>query len=132
MNNILTVFLDIDGVLRRHSAKQYKLELPLVANLQRWIAKQTKEVELVISSTWRYVYTLDQIRAMFPITLRFKIVGQTPTLINACEHQRYKEVIAYNHKYGIENWVAFDDQPDLFPSGISNVVAINGEEGFQL
>ncbi len=127
---MLTVFLDIDGVLRRNSAPKYKLEAPLVTKLGHWIRVQEKEVELVISSTWKDAFPLDEIRSMFPLALRVKIVGRTPTLTGG-DYPRFDEVKAYNIKHGVEEWIAFDDQPDLFPPGLPNVVAIDGEIGFQ-
>ena len=129
--DILTVFLDIDGVLRRTSAPKYKLESALVTNLERWVASRKEAVEIVISSTWKDAFSLDYIRALFPLALRVKIVGRTPTLTGPhITYPRYEEVMEYNRTHGVDKWIAFDDQPSLFPATRS-LVAIDGAVGFQ-
>lgn len=130
----MTIFLDIDGVLRRHSFPKYRLEPELVANFESWVTARRMPVEIVISSSWKDAFSLDEIRAHFPETLRPMIVGATPALPGRIhDDQRYREVLAYVSARSVEEpWRIIDDQPSLFPRDVANLIVIDGEEGFQL
>ena len=46
---------------------------------------------------------------------------------------RHLEILAYLRKHDLEDvdWIALDDQPDLFPPGLSNLIVCDPEKGFQ-
>lgn len=134
----MLVFCDFDGVLRRESAPKYQLEADLVANLAQFVADLESKgdiVEIVIASTWRTAFSLDELRSHFPIELRLKIVGTTPTLNlrQDIEHPRYLEIRAYLKKHNREGveWLAIDDQATLFPPGLDRLLVCDPEQGFQ-
>lgn len=131
----LIVFLDIDGCLRRNSAPKYQLEPHLVENLELYVSELEKNgqlVELVISSSWKDAFTIDEIRSHFPPSLLLKIVGAIPTL--GPDNSRYREVLAYLKSNGREGerWVAIDDDPLGFPPNLKNLILCDPEEGFFL
>lgn len=132
----LLVFLDIDGCLRRNSAPLYQLEPHLVENLERFVAELEKDgsqVEVVISSSWKDAFTLDEIRGHFPASLRPKIVGAIPTLTTVAAFPRYREIRAYLKANGLtgSEWLAVDDDPLGFPPNLKNLILVDPEEGFQ-
>lgn len=128
-----TIFLDIDGVLRRHTSPKYQLESDLVANFERWVHAQGRSVEIVISSTWKDAFTLDEIRSHFPESTRKVIVGATRVLAGRIhDDQRYREILAYVSVNSVkEPWRIIDDQPSLFPRNLASLIVVIGEEGFQ-
>ena len=72
----MILFLDIDGVLHPDPPQpdQRLRSLPrLVAVLQDFPL-----VEIVISSLWREHLSLDQLRELFPLDLRKRIIDVTP------------------------------------------------------
>ncbi|HEX9722695.1 MAG TPA: HAD domain-containing protein [Vicinamibacteria bacterium] len=127
------VFLDIDGTLRRTSAPKYQLEGHLVENLEMFLVSRREDSQVVITSSWKDVYTLDRIRAHFPSSLQ-QIVGTTPALETVREHQWYREIRAYLKKNGLEesDWIAIDDQAELFPAGLKNLILVDASVGFEV
>ena len=130
----LVLFLDIDGCLRRNSAPKDQLEGHLVENLERFVAElERKEpVRIVITSTWKIGYGIDEIRSRFPSYLRLKITGATPSF-PAADGSRYEEIRTYLRLNGLEraNWIAIDDDPFGFPPNPENLILVDPEEGFQ-
>ena len=130
---VLILFLDIDGCLRRSSTPLYKLESHLVENLERFVAELEKggPVEIVITSTWKTAFSLDQIRSHFPHSLRLKIIGATPSF-PAADGSRYEEIRTYLRLNGLErkNWIAIDDDPFGFPPNLENLILVDPEVGF--
>ncbi len=54
------IFLDFDGVLRRLSSDPGKFEEDLLSNFENMIRKH-EHLKIVITSTWRLVYSLSEI-----------------------------------------------------------------------
>ena len=129
------LFLDIDGCLRRESAPSYKLERHLVENLERFVAELETDgpVEIVITSTWKTAFSLDEIRSHFPPSLRLKIIGATPSF-PAADGSRYEEIRTYLRLNGMErkNWLAIDDDPFGFPPNPENLLLVDPEVGFMV
>lgn len=111
----MILFLDIDGVLHpliprkdRPASEAAQLSyLPRLAD----VLSLYPDVQIVISSTWRTTRTLDQLRALFPVTLQHRLIGVTPVL----DESRYPggreiEALAWldAHSKG-EEWIALDD-----------------------
>lgn len=128
------LFLDIDGVLRRSSSPVFKLEPHLVKNLERFVSELEKEsnVEIVITSTWKTAFELNELRSRFPPLLRLKVIGVTPSF-PARDGARYEEIQAYLKANGLEEkkWLAIDDDPLGFPPKLQNLLLCDPEEGFQ-
>jgi hypothetical protein len=124
------LFLDIDGVLRRQNASRDRLEAaPLEAfeNAMRWIP----DGEIVIASSWREGFSLDELRGFFPEELRARIVGITPLALSRDSHGRHREVLAYLRRHGLQNrpWIAIDNDREHYPPGCE-VLLIDGSVGF--
>jgi hypothetical protein len=115
------LFLDFDGVLHPvggppgHSLPFEHMHA-LEAVLRRWPALQ-----VVIASSWREHYELEQLRDFFADDLRDRVVGVTPVLEREGEFavgRRQKECLAWLAANAPEaRWLALDDDATLYESG---------------
>lgn len=110
------LFLDIDGVLnssrffhahpnRQWSGRDEPIDPSAIVLLQRLVDETRCEV--VVSSSWRYMYSLDRLREMFERhQLRARIRGVTPIF----NDERGQEIAAYlaTEPSGLP-FVIFDD-----------------------
>ena len=109
----MILFLDIDGVLHPDPPQpdQRLRSLPrLVAVLQDFPL-----VEIVISSLWREHLSLDQLRELFPLDLRKRIIDVTPIaerIDGWLPARREGEILEWLEGSGRadEPWLALDDQ----------------------
>lgn len=133
----LLCFLDLDGVLRRESAPRYRLERHLVERFEIWLREQDARygsVEIVISSSWKDAFSLEEIRRHFDsayVALRIRAV--TPTLTGERSFPRYDEVRAYLKAADAldADYIVIDDQPAPFPAGLKKAIWCRPEEGFR-
>jgi len=64
-------------------------------------------VEIVISSSWRFEWSIDELREFFPAALRSRIVSATRSAYIG-RHARWNEITAYCEAFGIGNWRALN------------------------
>lgn len=138
--------LDFDGVLHpspnRHEAPFGRLEL-----LEEWL-RTRPDVSVLVSSSWREAYTLQEIRELFSEDLQRRVVDVTP-MVRSSSYQRQwrwssgdmKVASSYERQFEIELWVAenvsdhgnlwlaLDDEPGLFEPGCENLVTCDPEAG---
>lgn len=109
------LFLDFDGVLHPQyegmptPADQLFCHLPRFESVMRDFPK----VQIVISSTWRYKFTLNQMRARFSPDIAARIIGTTPRT-DPDEYRptrREQEILDWLAATGNESvrWIALDD-----------------------
>ncbi|MBK9152623.1 MAG: hypothetical protein IPM25_00050 [Chloracidobacterium sp.] len=117
------IFIDFDGVLRRSGSPLYRLERELVLNFSR-LLNEFPNVQAVISSSWRDIQTLEQLKAYFPEEIRDRIVGATPRSKQVSENQRYREILAFLKFHRKEDavWFAVDDDSLHFPESAPVIV----------
>lgn len=124
----LIIFLDFDGVLHHFfplpdvdpSENNHFHFLPYFEAMMREL-----DCEVVISSTWRKKYSLEEMRAHFSEDVRHKVIGVTPSVGTGNGYgARETEVLAYLEQTGQTDraWVGVDDYPELYLPG-SAVVA---------
>jgi len=129
----VVLFLDIDGVLHPVGGVPFKQRLgrlPLLEALLREPA--LRPVGVVVSSTWRLVYTLAQLRSQFAPDLRERLIACTPQLEeHRTSHARHEEIAAWLARHpGVAAWVAVDDDMRGFPDAVADhVVYTNAETG---
>lgn len=116
-------FLDFDGVLHHF------FPLPGIPEEEnthfyylRWFEgalREVPEAQVVIASTWRNNFTLDQLRAHFAPDLRARIIGTTPNLGSHQDGRRHDEVVAYLRANQLDDvpWVGIDDMDFLYRPG---------------
>jgi HAD domain in Swiss Army Knife RNA repair proteins len=126
----MRIFLDFDGVLRRHSSPKSKLDADCVKHLQAAVLSDP-DVRLVITSTWRLVHRIDGLRRLFSPELAARIEGVTPDLpeVDECvRHAEILEYLAHNERQGTP-WVAVDDDAGEYRPG-APLLLVNPAVGF--
>jgi hypothetical protein len=110
------LFLDFDGVLRRLSSEPLRFEPRLLENFQSSI-RPLPEVRIVISSAWRLVMPLSELRLRFSPDVAERIVGVTPEHLALTAQSRYNEVRSYLKTAQALDapWLAIDDDPAHYP-----------------
>ena len=98
-----TIFLDIDGVLnsmeyaflrmdKYQSSKIWGID-PYAIERFQYIFEKLPITEIVISSTWRKHYSLDELKEVFTeagFKYSDKIVGYTPSLFH--DYNKFREI----------------------------------------
>lgn len=139
------VFLDIDGVLnhqefykekpqqiRDKEAKEKRLSIyygdidPSKIKLLNSLVRQVPSIEFVISSTWRMLFSLDELKTMFK-TLGFEgeIVGVTPV----GDSIRGLEIRDYLNNNECDGYVIVDDDIDMLYEQRNNFCSIDNIVG---
>lgn len=125
MDNRLTLFLDIDGVLHPDAVFRGKrgLELRapghllmhahiLISALMRY-----PEVDIVLSTSWVRVFGYDKTLAKLPQALRERVTGatwhrhmKTDSGYDPFSHMtRFEQIHSHVRRNGIKRWLALDD-----------------------
>jgi hypothetical protein len=136
------IFLDIDGVLvpeKKFDSSVTKEDLlkfdPTCLQLFEDVLLRYPEVLVVISSSWREVFTFDLVRPLFSPKIAEQVVGFTPFLDPSIIHQfqylRYQEVLEFLRQNNAlaDFWVAIDDIREHYPPD-TNVVVTDAYTGF--
>jgi hypothetical protein len=116
------IFLDFDGVLNSEASFRYELRrknnrVPdslsdvCCSNLQ-YILDQDADVKLVISSTWRKMHTMEELRNF--LSGRFinpsKIIGKTPSVFSG--HRGHEIKLWLEENPNVTKYVVIDDDDD--------------------
>jgi hypothetical protein len=119
---MMTLFIDFDGVLHPAWTDTLPLfdRLPLLESVLRAVP----DAEVVISSSWREAYTIDEIRGIFSKDIRPQIIGFTPRLPNIRRYQRQREIEAWlrTNRHPGARWVALDDYEEWFEPGCRHLI----------
>ena len=123
MNKLL--FLDFDGVLHpTHFAGQdpfnrvHLLEETLVGS----------NIELVISSSWRFTHSLEKLQKLLPNSISNLVIGVTGSPVIG-KHPRYQEIMIFLQSHAAINWKALDDSYWEFPTPCSELIRCNPNTG---
>lgn len=127
----MILFLDFDGVLHpEHDGEPTPTDL-VFCHLPRFeaVMRDFPAVEIVISSMWRYEFTLPQLRARFSPDIARRIIDTTPLTERIdgkyLPARREGEILDWLAATGRENvpWVALDDATWQFHQYRDRVVA---------
>jgi len=129
---LVILFLDFDGVLHPANAPVGAVTdfccLPL---LEDWL-RQYRQVNIVISSSWREIMILEKIRQLFSEDIRHRVVDVCPNLPREKEFQfiRHAEILAWlkNSMYQ-DPWLALDDAVHLFPPSCKELIVCQRDIG---
>lgn len=111
------LFLDFDGVLHpQHDGEPTPID-QVFCHLPRFeeLMREFPRVEIVISSSWRRQFPLDQLRARFSREAAARIVGVTPEIEDVAGSYLYarreEEILAWLRENEGEDvkWLALDD-----------------------
>lgn len=121
---VLLLFLDFDNVMHWCG---HELPMSRTEELARIVGAHP-ELDIVISSSWRESFTLDELKDLFPEEIAERIIGATPVIEPKMELNEEGELVAQEHGLREEEigqflqehhwegvpWVALDDALDLF------------------
>ena len=127
----MLIFFDIDGVLRKMQDPIGILNPALVANLEV-TCQLYQHVRIVISSSWKLMYSIKEIKLLFSEALQKRIIGVTPDLYSpGCSQQRLDEITSWISKHNYQgHWIVIDDQPNFFPPGFNQLLITDGSKGY--
>ena len=124
------LFLDFDGVLHPDGVGLFsKLSL-----FEQYVIGMS-ELEIIISSSWRETHSFEELKNIFPVSLRDKILGITPTLEDGYdsggrqrEIELFLEAASLNHTNA--SWVALDDMQSFFNHDCPFLILTKSDTGF--
>lgn len=117
MNFSHLVALDFDGVLHPCLAGTF-IYLP---DFEAWL-RTHPNVGVVLATTWREQYPLEELLKLFSPDIRVRIVGVTPVLAEG-PGSRYAEILQFMRAIGFTGpWAALDDDATLFPDFCEQLV----------
>jgi hypothetical protein len=150
LNNLdfnLVLFLDFDGVLHPDNCGPYE-QFSYVGNFvdAMRLADSSHKVPVVISSTWRYLHSLDAPQGKFPDDIASQIVGITPYQtdddVEAIDDwatfggfelkakHRQLEIMQWMSKHAPQGyWIAIDDRPGYFQENEPRLFVVPGGLG---
>jgi len=133
------IFLDIDGVLVKEEApgtvidldEELKFDEPCLTLFETVIQKH-EHSRIVISSSWREVFSLEAIKSYFSSpAVAAQVIGVTPQLSYPIQYFRHQEVLLYLKQQGLEAqpWIAIDDIAQHYPPD-APIIVTNAYVGF--
>lgn len=119
------LFCDLDGVLHPTGAVSMEGGVLSAIGAFRWLnvlidtLKDFPDVALVIHSTWRLKWETDEeLKATFPSWLANRMLATTPR----DKASRFASIQAYCAANAVDRFVIIDDEPDVFPPGLTELV----------
>ncbi len=124
------LFLDFDGVLHPHEhyRHQYFSSLPRLEALLR----DYPSVNIVITSSWRESFDLNELRQFFCEEIAPRIIVVTTCIDDRKPFRRYREIQQFLAKYaGLQTpWLALDDMAFHYPQPCPQLIVCNLRTGF--
>ena len=126
MGVIKIVYLDFDGVLHPSTPTNEGL-FSRAALLEP--AFENTRCSIVISSSWRFTHSLDNLRKKLPSFLAQRVVDTTGAAVIG-KHARYQEITAHAYSHDdVILWRALDDSHWEFPVNCSELIHCNPNTG---
>lgn len=130
---MIWLFLDFDGVMHPadSSTAKFECEDALWTIIEPLAAAGSLKV--VISSSWRSNFSLEEIKDMLRPELSDVVVGATPEHENAWHiggRQAEIEEWLKNNAQESDVWVALDDMPEIFHDPCENLLICDHKTGF--
>jgi len=125
------LFLDFDGVLHPEHDGEPTPADRVFCHLPRFeaIMRDFPAVEIIISSMWRYEFTIDQLRARFSPDIATRIIDTTPQIeriegkyLPARREGEILDWLAASGREGV-SWIALDDAAWQFQQHRDRLVA---------
>jgi hypothetical protein len=132
------LFLDFDGVLHpdRYSLSNYDpdrvfrsnevfSQAPVLAGLITEFPCQ-----IIISSSWRFTYNLEEMKEKLPKAIAKNVVGMTGDAYIG-PYPRYNEIQEYliSRNKSLYGWRALDDSKMEFPNGCTDLILCDPNTG---
>jgi hypothetical protein len=121
------LFLDFDGVL--HPSLCNDNDRFSKVNLLSQ-ALTFPVCQIIISSSWRFQFTLDQLKKILPGSISNLVVDVTGEALNG-QYARYNEIKHWleNKQKPFADWIAIDDSINEFPPNCPNLIATKSSQG---
>jgi hypothetical protein len=122
-----TLYLDFDGVLHPGHAlpgERFSEQATLVDAIANF------EINIVISSSWRFQYTLAKLKSLLHPSLGRRIVGVTGEALVG-SHARWREIERHAMFNRVREFRALDDSGFLFPPDCGALIMCDGSRGIQ-
>jgi len=128
------LFLDFDGVLHPNGASCQSLFSRTSALTE--VLDEHPELDVVISSSWRFHHAWEDLLALLPEALADRVSACTGAA-DPGKYQRYREVTSFARRHSgngarFRPWRAIDDAQWEFPPGCSELIACDGALGVQV
>ena len=121
----MILFLDFDGVLHSTSnAIGHRDDFNKLPLLENWL-RQYPEVDVVVSSSWRELMKIEELREIFSEDLRHRVIDTCPIIsINEeTNYYRCEEILGWIKLKKYEGlWLALDDATHEFPPFFERLV----------
>lgn len=135
MNDISrALFLDFDGVLHRFDQCLLvrdgdNLSVTGEGMFGYWpvlveALAPYPELPIVVHSSWRYLYSCEELKEMLPRPLAQRVVHTTGT-----ELARYPSIQAFVAAHGVKRYLILDDEARDFPSGVPELILTPAIQG---
>jgi hypothetical protein len=122
------LFLDFDGVLHPNFSleREYFSRMGYLLDALDGVIVN---VEIIISSSWRFQWPEDVLLQKLPKPLSSLVTGVTP-MVEPGRHQRYREIQTYLSSRSDQlNWRALDDAANEFPEHCTELIGCDGRIG---
>ncbi len=120
-----TLYLDFDGVLHPGHAQPHE-RFSRQAHLVTAI--DGLDVDVVISSSWRFQYTQSKLSEVLHPVIGSRIVGITGDPVVG-SYSRWREIERHAMWNAVRDFRALDDSTFLFPPDCGALIACNGATG---
>jgi hypothetical protein len=113
-----TLFLGLDGVMH-HSKSKVAGFLSCMPVLEE--ALGTADVDIVVLSCWDFASDFSRLKAVFPPSLRSRVVGRTTEELGSL-HKRFKEIQSWLRQVPVPDWRVLDSDPYDYPEGCGELI----------
>lgn len=114
-----TLFLGLDGVMHHRNATvaDFLSRMPLLLES----VGPAADVDLVVLSCWDFASDFDRLKAVFPVSIRPRVVGRTVEEKGAL-HKRHKEIQTWLRAHPASAWRVLDCDPYDYPDGCPELI----------
>ena len=123
--NEKVLFLDFDGVLHPTLAQPSAL---FIHGARLAEVLRPYPVNIVISSSWRFHFSMKEILAKLPDELCDAVIGVTGDA-HVGKFARWHEIHRYIKSHRVTDWRALDDSSFEFPLSCKELIACDGSIG---
>ena len=124
----MLLFLDFDGVVHPRSGSPF--DVSCIGHIERALTAYP-ETRIVITSSWREHYPVEQLKKLLGAELGNRVAGVTPSIRGTyTKYVRHEEVLQYLKDTDISDcmWIALDDSPEFYPD-TAPVIWVDGVHG---
>ena len=128
----MILFLDFDGVLHpAYNADGHPDDFGKLPLLESWL-RDNSDINIVISSSWREILKMDELREIFSEDLRKRVIDKCPIIsINEqTNYYRHTEIMAWIKSANYSGlWIALDDATHEFPPFFNRLIVCQKDKG---